>query len=296
MIKVSRIAHITLETPDIERQLDYYQRVLGLDLAHRDAAAAYLITKVGELAVVLERGPAPRCARLGFQVTSGTDLAAAARALAEEGIPAELRRVSQPGAEEILAVTDPNGTTLELVCERGFLDAKPVTGIGPFKLGHVAFIVDDPVATSAFYQRVLGFRVSDWVEQFFVFLRCGPDHHTVNFLKAEGRRMHHFAFELRDAAHLTESCDVLGHHSTEIVWGPVRHGPGHNIATYHRNPDKLMVELYTELDRMSDETLGHFDPKPWHRDRPQRPKTWGGKQRRDVWGPAIPGNFLLQGY
>lgn len=296
MIKVSRIAHITLETPDIERQLDYYQRVLGLDLAHRDANSAYLITKVGELAVVLERGAAPRCARLAFRVAPGTDLSAAARALAKEGILAEWRRVSQPGPNEILVVTDPNGTPLELFSERSFIDAKPVTGIGPFKLGHVAFIVDDPVATAAFYERVLGFRVSDWVEQFFVFMRCGPDHHTVNFLKAEGRRMHHFAFELRDAAHLTESCDVLGRENIEIVWGPVRHGPGHNIATYHRNSDRLMVELYAELDRMSDEALGHFDPKPWHRDRPQRPKTWTGKQRRDVWGPAIPSNFLLQGY
>ena len=62
-------------------------------------------------------------------------------------------------------------------------------------------------------------------------MRCGPDHHTVNFLKSERSRMHHFAFELRDAAHLVTSCDVLGRENLGIVWGPVRHGPGHNIAT-----------------------------------------------------------------
>ena len=130
--------------------------------------------------------------------------------------------------------------------------------------------------------------MSDWVEQFFVFMRCGPDHHTVNFLKSERSRMHHFAFELRDAAHLIASCDVLGQENLDIVWGPVRHGPGHNIATYHRNTDDLMIELYTELDRMSDEALGYFDPKPWHEDLPQRPKTWVGRKRRDVWGPCDP--------
>ncbi len=296
MIKVCRIGHVTLETPDIDRQLDYYQRVLGLDLAHRDSHSASLTTKIGEVVVVLERGAATRCVRLSFQVAPGTDLAAAARALSQDGIEAEYRSASHPDGEDVIRFSDPNGTQLELFAQRKFVRAKAVTGIGPFKLGHVAFIVDDPVATSAFYERVLGFKVSDWVERFFVFMRCGPDHHTLNFLKADGHRMHHFAFEMRDTAHLTESCDVLGRERIEIIWGPVRHGPGHNVATYHLNTDGLMIELYAELDRMSDEALGHFDPKPWHTDLPQVPKTWVGRQRRDVWGPAIPSNFLLQGY
>ncbi len=296
MIKVSKIAHITLETPDLERQLEYYRQVIGLSLVARDETTAYLATVTGELAVVLKQGAAARCASLAFQVAPGTDLAATARALAAEGIQTQTRQDSQPGIGQVVSFVDLNGTAIELFADQTLVGVKGAGGIGPFKLGHVAFIVDDPVATSDFYQRMLGFRVSDWVETFFVFMRCGPDHHTVNFLKAEGRRMHHFAFELRDAAHLTQSCDVLGREKLDIMWGPVRHGPGHNIATYHQNPDRLIIELYAELDRMSNEDLGHFDPKPWHRDLPQRPKTWVGRERRDVWGPAIPSNFLLQGY
>jgi hypothetical protein len=34
---------------------------------------------------------------------------------------------------------------------------------------------------------------------------------------------------------------------------------------------------------MADEELGYFEPRPWHRDRPQRPKTWVGLPR-DIWG------------
>ena len=56
------------------------------------------------------------------------------------------------------------------------------------------------------------------------------------------------------------------------MWGPVRHGPGHNVATYHRNPEEQTIELFIELDLMKDEELGYFDPRPWHRDTPQRPK------------------------
>ncbi|QDW40548.1 glyoxalase [Bradyrhizobium sp. KBS0727] len=296
MIKVSRIGHLTLETPDLDRQLDYYQRVMGLHLADRYSSSAYLCTGTGELAVVLEQGATRRCKQLAFQVPPQTDLAAAARALSSNGIKAQTREESRPGGGKVLVFTDPNGTEIELFTAATFAKLAGPIGIAPFKLGHVAFIVDDPVVTAAFYERILGFRVSDWVERFFVFMRCGPDHHTVNFLRADGRRMHHFAFEMRDAAHLTASCDVLGREKLEIIWGPVRHGPGHNIATYHLNTDDLMIELYTELDKMSCEDLGHFDPKPWHEDHPQRPKTWEGPGRRDVWGPAIPSNFLLQGY
>ena len=68
------------------------------------------------------------------------------------------------------------------------------------------------------------------------------------------------------------------------MWGPVCHGPGHNIAVYHRNPDDQMVELFTDLDRMSDEEGGYFEPRPWHKDRPQKPKVWDPNTQRDMWG------------
>ena len=70
-----------------------------------------------------------------------------------------------------------------------------------------------------------------------------------------------------------------------ILWGPVRHGPGHNVATYHRNPDEHTIELYIELDQMKDEELGYFDPRPWHRNTPQRPMTWNRIEFDDL-GPA----------
>ncbi|HKV56468.1 MAG TPA: VOC family protein, partial [Candidatus Binataceae bacterium] len=152
------------------------------------------------------------------------------------------------------------------------------------KLGHVAWIVEDPQKTAAFYEKVLGFRVSDWIDDFFVFMRCNTDHHTVNFIRGKNVKMHHMAFELKDFIHLQNSCDLFGQKKIPIIWGPLRHGPGHNIATYHRNPDDQVIEFFCELDQMVDEELGYFEPRPWHQDTPQRPKTWqGGKT--NVWGP-----------
>jgi hypothetical protein len=45
------------------------------------------------------------------------------------------------------------------------------------------------------------------------------------------------------------------------------------LFTYHRALNGLITELYAQLGIMNEE-LGHFEPRPWHRDRPQRPKVW----------------------
>ena len=127
------------------------------------------------------------------------------------------------------------------------------------KLGHIAFHVDDPKPVADFYARVLGFRVSDWIDDFFVFMRCNADHHTVNFITGPHGTMHHIAFELRDFSHLQHACDLFGQKDIKIVWGPVRLGPGHNVAAFTRNPDDHVIEVYAELDQMKDEELGYFD-------------------------------------
>jgi hypothetical protein len=89
-------------------------------------------------------------------------------------------------------------------------------------------------------------------------------------------------------SHMQNACEMFATKNIRILWGPVRHGPGHNVATYHRNPDEHTIELYIELDQMKDEELGYFDPKPWHRNTPQRPMTWK-RTESTIWGlPPVP--------
>jgi len=72
-----------------------------------------------------------------------------------------------------------------------------------------------------FTKRVLGFRVSDWIEDVFVFMRCNPDHHVVNFVRGKHTNLHHFAFQLRDFSHLENGCDVLRRTASRSSWGPL---------------------------------------------------------------------------
>ncbi|MEX2036848.1 MAG: VOC family protein [Xanthobacteraceae bacterium] len=285
MIRVKKIAHATYETPDLERQVEYYTEVLGLTLVEKGKNAAYLASTLDHHSVVLRQGGQAKCVRLGFQLGPNDDLGDFEKQTAAHGINTQRKKDPDPSIADMVTFEDPKGTAME-VFKRGEFSGQrfPNKGIVPHKLGHVAFFVSDVKRTTDFYCDVLGFRVSDWMGDFFSFLRCGADHHTINLMQANEDRHFHTAFELRDWGHMLTACDYLSLNGYKLLWGPGRHGIGHNLFAYHRAPNGLITELFAQLDQMNEE-LGYFEPRPWHRDRPQRPKVWAkDPSASNYWG------------
>ena len=293
LISVRKIGHATFTTPDLDRLVSYYTDVLGLTLVDRMADRAFLASTLDHHSLVLEKGDAA-CSTLSFQVAPDVDLKQFCAQLKLMGISSSLASDTEPGIPSVLSMVDPKGTKVNVFAERAPSPQRfKETGIVPFKLGHVAFTATDIQANVEWYQSALGFRMSDWLGDIFAFMRCGPDHHTVNIMKAAHDRLHHIAFELMDWAHVQKACDILARNGYPLLWGPGRHGIGHNIYTYHRNPDGHIIELFTELDRMNDEELGYFEPRPWHHDRPQRPKVWvPDVKAANLWGVPPPEHLM----
>ncbi len=288
MIKARRIGYVALSTPDLSRQVDYYQSVVGLTLIDQSASFAVFAAANAMEAVVLEKGDKAGVIGLSFVTSPNialTDMAAAFRAMS---IGAEI----QPGralASQAVFISDPHGLRIELSNEPSFFKDQIVDrAISPLKLGHVALTTTDLERSTAFYENVLGFSLSDWREGRAKFLRCGPDHHTINVFSGAVDAVHHIAFEVRDWGHLARAADVLLSNGLPLDWGPGRHNIGHNVACYHRNPDEVRIEFYAEMDQMKDEELGYFEPRPWHYDRPQRPKAWPQDVKRGYWIPNAP--------
>jgi len=284
MIEVKRIRHATFTTADIGQQIEYYQSIIGLGIVERQAARVLFANESGELTLVIEKNAAAGCKTMAFEISPKVELTDVGKQLKSLGITSDIRSDHQPGIPQMLAFADVDGRQIELFAQWQFAPpGEQVRGIVVNKLGHMALYAPDPDRAAKFYSDVLGFRDSDRIEENFVFMRCGFEHHAINFARGADARLHHMAFELRDASHMQQACDLLGRRKIPLLWGPVRHGPGHNIATYHRNPDGYLIELYYDMDRMTDEALGYFEPRPWHRDQPQRPKVWTGLPR-DIWG------------
>jgi catechol-2,3-dioxygenase len=274
MIRVKKIAHATYEMPDVDRQLEYYTDIVGLTLTGKDKEAVYLASTVDHHSVVLCKGDKARCVRIGLQIAPDDDLDAFEKQVQGHNVKTARKTDPEPSISDAVTFEDPKGTVMEVFKRDAFAGQRyPSKGVVPHKLGHVAFFTKDVKHVTKFYCDVLGFRESDWMGDFFSFLRCGPDHHTINLMQTEEDRHFHTAFELRDWAHLQTACDHLSLNGYKLLWGPGRHGIGHNLFAYHRAPNGLITEFFAELDQMNEE-LGYFEPRPWHRDHPQKPKVW----------------------
>jgi catechol 2,3-dioxygenase-like lactoylglutathione lyase family enzyme len=292
MIQVKKLGHATFKTPDMERALVYWTQIIGLSVVERSPDRAFLATKFGEEAIALEAGDSGDLVRSSFQVAPGTDLGDLQKALSKHGIVSEARSDISPGIAKAISFSDPKGTPVDLYAEYSFAPRDTTEqGIMPLKFGHLAYRHPDVQKVTSFYTDVLGFKVSDWMGDRFSFLRCGPDHHTVNFVRYEETRLHHIAFEVKDMAEVQRASDLLARNNIHLVWGPIRHLVGHNIAAYHRSPDDQRIEIFAEMDVMRDEELGYFEPRPWHQDFPQRPKVWPADTLRSYWGFGSFGTF-----
>ena len=296
MLNVLKLGHAEFAVRDLDRMAEFYKNVIGLTETGREKDAVYLSTSVDHHSIVL-RGGADKThlSKIAFQIAPADtkDLTAYLRS---HGLDTEIHTGSQPGINEVIRTQNPDGVAIEMYSAFE-PSAHPYTmrGINPLKLSHVASLTPDVKRIVRFYTEVMGLRFSDSMDDFFYFLRCGADHHTINLLAGDYSAVQHFAFELADISHITSACDTLAREKVEILWGPLRHGCGHNIAFYHFDPEGLIIEHCAELDRMSNEGLGYFDPRPYHEDRPQYPKAWDPKAAIAVWGRFPPPELFNTG-
>lgn len=285
-VSASKLGYVGIETLDVDRMVDYYTNVLDFVLVERTADEAFLTTNFAHHEVVITKGDGGARSVVGYQVSG--DLSDSERRLREVGFRVEQRSDIAPATPRVLVVEEPgSGVPIHLYDQQVGSGAAGFTTTRPTKLGHVAAFSPDLGDVQSFYQDLLGFKWSDTIEDFFLFMRCNSDHHAANFIRSDRfTGMHHIAFEMRDLAHLQLMLDRLAAHGRQLDWGPGRHGPGHNVFTYHKDPDGNTVELFTQLDVMIDESLGYFEPRPWHADVPQRPKTWEmDSMAGNSWGP-----------
>jgi len=296
MLNVLKLGHAEFEVQDVERMAEFYSRVIGLTETGRDGQTVYLSTSIDHHSIVLRGGASKTLlSKLAFQVAPAAD-GDLTKHFKDNGLESEVRTGSQPGINRVVRTNNPDGVAIELYSEfEPSTHPYSMRGVNPLKLSHVASLTPDVKRIVKFYREVMGFRFSDSMNDFFYFLRCGADHHTINLLSGDYPAVQHFAFELADISHISSACDALAREKVELLWGPLRHGCGHNIAMYHFDPEGLIVEHCAELDRMSNEGLGYFDPRPYHEDHPQYPKAWDPKAAIAVWGRFPPPELFNTG-
>ncbi|NJP39128.1 VOC family protein [Alkalicoccus luteus] len=284
MLNVFKLGYVEFKVQDLQAMKTYYESIVGFRLTDEKNGSAYFSSSTDHHNIILKESTESGISKFGFQYTADGSINDVKDHLKSLDIEADLLHDPAPGVKEALQFKDPDGYTVELYPEMDLAEERGFQkeGIRPNKVGHLSIRVSDAKKQVAFYEK-LGFYNTDWIEDFFGFMTCNCDHHVLNFFTSETKGMHHLALELRSYNHLVETLDFMRLNGVHLEWGPSRHGAGHNIACYHYDPEGNLIELFTDGDVFIKE-LGIFDPRPWHRDFPQKPKVWSTDECLSLWG------------
>ena len=222
---------------------------------------------------------------LGLRVAREQDLApllAAAEKLGGRVLRAPSASADFPG-EFGAALSDPDGNRIELAVHDTPAPEVPayVAGvgrhvIGPLRIGHVVLWTPQIAAMETFYAQ-LGLHVSDRTAMGMSFLRCNSDHHSLALAKhASKTGLQHVAFDVQSIDAVMYEKGRLNAAGIECLWGPGRHGPGHNVFSYYRDPAGNVIEFYGDMEQLSGSAV------------PPDPVYWGPEHRGDIWGIAGP--------
>jgi catechol 2,3-dioxygenase-like lactoylglutathione lyase family enzyme len=146
------------------------------------------------------------------------------------------------------------------------------------RLQHVVLASQNADHLSMFFQEVVGFRLSDRVNDEAglmrtVFLRSNHEHHSLAIFQASEKRFDHHCYEADDWNAIRDWGDHFASMRLPVEWGPGRHGPGNNLFIFVNDPDNNWVEISAELEIVeADRPIG----------------TWPHEERTlNIWGRGV---------
>ena len=275
---VDSIGHLAIRTRNLDAAVQDAVEIMGMQETARDGDSVYLRVAGEHHSLQYIAADEDGLDHIGLLAAGPAGLQTARARVAEEGLQIVGDGPLGAGVEDGFAFTGPDGLTHELYTgmEQG-LPAFVPSGVRPQLLGHFTLHPTDPPLVAEFLQRVLGFRLCDVVGADGFFLRCSSEHHGIALFRGRGT-LHHHAWEVQSLGELGRLADVLGEQRRRLLWGPIRHGVGNNIAAYFLEPAGSVVEYYTDMEHIYDDAT--FTPRTWDADDPWWWSRWA-EQRPD---------------
>ena len=276
---VSTLRSVELTVPDLDQAERFYTETWGLALAARHDGVVYLrATGDDHHLLALHPGPAPAIRSITFRVTGPEVLDGIAERAERHGgrVLADKAMFSDPAGGTGLVIGDAQDRVLRFVHGDTRRLADPPVRDRPTRLSHVNLNSTATDAATAFFEQVLGFRLSDRTKQ-MAFIRCNSDHHAIVFADAPVNGLNHIAFMMPGLEAVMVGSGRMIDHGFPIAWGVGRHGPGDNVFAYFIDPFGIVLEYTAEVLQV-DDLYSPRGPSDW---------TWP-PGRTDQWGIAPP--------
>ncbi len=265
---LSQLAHVELITPSPEESLDFWTRIIGLELTETVGPSAYLRGWSDRFhhTLVLTEGPAPALGHIGWRAAGPDALGAAGERLGASGAH-EGWLDDSVGHGRALRYRSPGGQLHEIFWEvvRFAPDAAMASpfpnrpqrfrprGIAARGLDHVTVCAANPLGDAEWYRDTLGHRFMEYTvipdrPDFPVFAMttvCERAHDLgiVWDPTPLSGRVNHVSYYVESREELLRAADILLNEDVAIEFGPGMHGMGEQHYLYVREPGGMRVEL-----------------------------------------------------
>jgi catechol 2,3-dioxygenase len=273
---IQRLNYLALRAEDPAAAAAFAAEHMGFTLVHTADDGSTYLKALGPdpYSLVYTPGHGPGLDHASYLVRDEAALQQAADHLRGAGVKVE--EIADPGWNHAPAIRfhTPAGHQLEFTT--GFNTDVPVAHMasvngaspGPIAPDHVGLSAPDFEAENAFATDVLGLLASSHI-------MAPGDVEAMTFLRAPGRFLyhclvnvrgaepviHHYQISLKSVDAFYAAHEAITNSGVKIEWGPLRHGPGHNLAFYFQDGGGYWVEYSVEEEIITDDE--HYLPRTW---------------------------------
>lgn len=257
MAIVTDLQYVALAVPDLETERAFFSGVWGLEeVAEQDGKHYFAAASSPHPYVIrLRQDDEKKTDLIGFTAASAADV----DALFEQVKAAGARIINEPGPAASPAggyafrFFDPDGRALEIISDAvGRVPRELARGEAvPLHISHVVLHSPQHKVLEQWYRDVLGFRLSDWLGDFMVFLRCNSAHHRLAIMPGPPA-LNHIAFDVNSVDDLMRGLARMTRAGVQLQWGPGRHTAGNNTFTYYSSPNGNTVEYTSDLEEVDE--------------------------------------------
>lgn len=274
-----KLAYVALNVTDLTRSLDFYTRLLGLQVSEKTDEVVFLRCGRDHHNIILHAAPEKGVKRVGFELESDSDVETAFTYFDELGYtPYWLSKdeAAQLKQGRSFRLRERHSQLQLEMFSKSTQMAKPFepTVAQIARLGHVVIgTVEFEKACEAF-TRDFNFKVSDLIEDRISFMRCHPNplHHTFAVGPAKENQLHHVNFMVTDIDDIGRALYRMKNNNVPIVYGPGRHPPSNSVFLYFQDPDGMTLEYSFGMEEFPEE--GAREPRMLEAV-PESLDTWG---------------------
>ena len=255
---VTDLQYVAHAVPDLAAERKFYGEVWGLtEVGEADGTVYFAAEGSAHPYVIrLRHDDAKKTDLIGFSAASRADV----DAIYAQAMAAGAKSIAEPGPTDGLAggyaarFFDPEGRALEVVTDTVKRSARDLA-VGeaiPVGLSHIVIHSPDHKGLVAFYEDVLGFKLSDWIGEVMVFLRCNKAHHRLAIMPGKPS-LNHVAYDVSSVDEMMRGLGRLTKEGVTLSWGPGRHTAGNNTFTYYITPNGNAVEYTSDVEECGED-------------------------------------------